>query len=70
MSGDWKRGMQRAIEIVKEQQRIFGLETYAINQPSSSIGERFACGMCITAIETDIRKVDELQQRVKRNKSK
>ena len=42
--------MQEAAEICERQQREFLSEQYAINQPMSSFGERFACGQCAKAI--------------------
>ncbi len=36
--------LEEAAKICDEQSAIFSCDTYAVDQPISSIGERFACG--------------------------
>lgn len=42
--------MEEAARICEEQQRTFLSGQYAVNQPLSSLSERFACAQCARAI--------------------
>lgn len=42
--------MEEAARICEAQQKAFLSNEYAVNQPMSSFGERFACGQCAKAI--------------------
>jgi hypothetical protein len=47
----WRMAIAAAAEECRRQQSEFLSPEYAIGQPLSSFGERFACGCCAEAIE-------------------
>lgn len=42
--------LERAAKVCEDAQETFLSEHYAVGQPISSIGERFACGKCAEGI--------------------
>lgn len=43
--------LERCAQICRDQIKVFASTEYAMNQPMSSFGERFACEACAKAIE-------------------
>ena len=50
LSTEMKKAMEMAALICEEQIKVFLDSRYAINQPASSMAERFACACCAREI--------------------
>lgn len=46
----WNAALEAAAEACEIEERVFASTEYATGQPASSVGERFACRQCASAI--------------------